>query len=110
MLRKPADKVVFADDILENFFVSLNKDNIIKKSIERIILKLKDNIFIGDNIPKKQIPKSYIKKYEIDNLWKINLPDGWRLVYSVMPLDSNFLLATILDFFDHKNYERIFNY
>ncbi len=29
------------------------------------------------------IPKEYIKKYKIDNLWKYNLPNAWRLLYTI---------------------------
>tara|TARA_Y100000310_G_scaffold291251_1_gene319091 strand:+ start:459 stop:791 length:333 start_codon:yes stop_codon:yes gene_type:complete len=110
MLSKPADKVIFTDNDLENSFLSLSEEDILKKAIKRTIIRLKENIFAGKNIPKKQIPKVYTMKYGIDNLWRYPLPNGWRLVYSVMPLNENFLLANIIDFFDHKTYERVFNY
>ena len=35
---------------------------------------LKRNPFCGIQIPKKLIPRAYIKKYGIDNLWKHDLP------------------------------------
>ncbi|MDI6708812.1 MAG: hypothetical protein QME47_07005, partial [Candidatus Thermoplasmatota archaeon] len=36
------------------------------------------------------IPKEYIEKYSIDNLWKYNMPKAWRLLYSVAGKQSNY--------------------
>ncbi len=65
--------------------------------------------FIGIQIPKYKIPKIYFNKYNIDNCWKINLPDGWRLVYSV-GRDDIIVLSIVLEWFNHKEYEKRFNY
>lgn len=108
-LTKPADGVVFAEDSVEKSYLSLPEDNNIRKSIKRAIDRLKQNIFSGENIPKKQIPKGYIQKYKIDNLWWYPLPDGWRLIYSIVS-DKVEILAVILEYFDHKNYARRFGY
>lgn len=61
------------------------------------------------HIPKSLIPKEYRKKYNIDNLWKYDLPNGWRLLYSLSK-EKVLLLAIILEWLDHKNYERRFMY
>ena len=109
-LRKPSDKVVFGDDKTEKAFNSLGENDILKKSILKAIDKIKDNVFCGENIPKKQIPKEYIQKYGIDNLWWYPLPNAWRLVYSIMGSNTIKILAVIIDYYDHKNYERKFKY
>ena len=59
--------------------------------------------------PKKQIPKIYIKKYGIDNLWKYNFPNAWRLIYSVAR-DEIIVVTIILEWMNHKEYEKRFNY
>jgi hypothetical protein len=110
MFRKPATGVVFADDSIERAFNYLPENNIIKGAIRRAISNLKEDIFCGKNIPKKQIPREYIKKYDIDNAWWYPLPDGWRLIYSVSTPDNIEILAVILDYLDHKKYERMFKY
>ena len=110
MLTKPAYKIVFADDRLEYNFISLNKNDWLKKAIQRVIDNLKWNAFCGQRISKKLIPKDYIQKYEINNLWWYQLPNAWRLVYSLMSIDKEKILATIVDYFDHKDYERKFGY
>ena len=49
-------------------------------------------------------------KYGIENLWIYNLRSGWRLVYSVSSPDKIEILAVVLDWMDHKDYERLFNF
>ena len=110
MFIKPSDKVVFADDKLEEAFNYLNEEDWLKKAIRNAINNLKENAFCGERIRKELIPKDYIKKYEIDNLWWYHLPSGWRLVYSVMTPTNITILAVIVDYMDHKNYERKFGY
>ena len=59
--------------------------------------------------PKKLWPKDYVKKYNIDNLWKYDLPNAWRLIYTIKA-DQITVLAVVLEWFDHKDYERRFRY
>ena len=50
-----------------------------------------------------------MKNYEINNLYKYNLPNAWRLLYSLSGEEVE-LIAIVLGCFDHKEYERKFNY
>lgn len=109
MLIKPAKEVKFIEQHLENYFLSLPDNNPIKKGIQKTISKLKENVFCGEQIEKRLIPKEYIQKYSIDNLWWYPLPDAWRLVYSIATNKSE-ILAVIIEYFDHKNYENRFGY
>ena len=43
------------------------------------------------------------------NLWKYDLPKGWRLIYSIVN-DEIVVVSLILEWFDHKEYERKFKY
>ncbi len=81
---KPAQKVVFAEDNCETAFNSLRENDPIKKSIQKAIDTLKINAFSGEAIRKELIPKEYIQKYKINNLFWYPLSNGWRLVYSLM--------------------------
>jgi|SRR3989338_8324142 len=109
-LTKPADKVVFIDDKLEEAFNSLSDEDWLKRAIKKAIEKLKENAFCGERIPKNLIPKVYIQKYNIDNLWWYPLPNAWRMVYSIMTPTNIKILAVIVEYFNHKNYERRFGY
>lgn len=103
-------EVVFADDNVEKDFLSLSKDNEIRKYIQRAIIDIKQNAFCGIPIPKRLIPKEYIQKYDIQNLWKYDLPDGWRLVYAITTRNKVEIISVILEWFNHSDYERRFNY
>jgi Txe/YoeB family toxin of Txe-Axe toxin-antitoxin module len=107
---KPAGKVVFSNDKLEETFNNLPEQDWLKKAIRKVIEDLKYNAFCGEAIPKDLIPKEYIQNYLINNLYWYALPNGWRLVYSIMNNEEVEILAVIIEYFDHKNYERRFNY
>ena len=106
---KPS-KVVFIADELERNFNELKDDDPIKKTIVQAIKDLKENAFFGVQIPKRLSQKEYVQKYSINNLWKYDLSNGWRLIYTVTPENEVELIAAILEWFDHKNYERKFKY
>lgn len=106
---KPS-KVVFISDELEYSFNSLPEDDFVKKSVIKAIKDLKHNAFAGIHVPKRLIPKEYTRKYGINNLWKYNMPKGWRLLYTVASDNEVELISAILEWFDHKEYERRFKY
>ena len=102
--------VVFADEDTQQAYLNTKTDNpTLYKFLERATDDLKSNPFCGIQIPKRQIPKTYVQKYGIDNLWKYNLPDAWRLVYSVAGSEIE-IIAILLEWFPHKEYEKRFNY
>ncbi|MFH0869757.1 MAG: hypothetical protein V1866_01725 [archaeon] len=106
---KPS-RVVFISDALEKSFYSLSEDDFLKKSIIKAIHELRKNAFSGIQIPKRLIPKEYIRTFKINNLWKYDLPKGWRLMYTVTADNEVELISAILEWFDHKDYERRFRY
>ena len=110
VFMKPADGVVFAEEELEAAFNCLAENSPLKKSINKARRDLKENAFCGDQIKKELIPKEYIKKYKINNLWWYPLPNAWRLVYSIVTPSNVEILAVIIEYMNHKNYERKFKY
>ncbi|MBU0958297.1 MAG: type II toxin-antitoxin system YoeB family toxin [Nanoarchaeota archaeon] len=105
--------VAFITSELKKEFESIKlgkyEDKKLHEFISRAIIDLKENPFCGIVIPKRLIPKNYIKDYGIDNLRKYNLPDAWRLLYSVVGDDVK-IVSVLLDWMDHKEYERRFKY
>ena len=108
-LIKPANAVIFADNKIEEEFNSLEEGNWLRKAIKRAIENLKQNAFCGERIRKELIPKEYIRKYNIDNLFWYQIPNAWRLVYSIAA-DNVEIIAVIIEYFDHKSYEKRFGY
>lgn len=103
-------RVVFADEKVKKTFEKLKqRDKMLYKWLNRAFDDIAENAYCGIAVPKKLIPKKYIQKYNISNLWKYDLPKGWRLLYSVGKNDIR-IISIILEWLDHKNYERRFKY
>lgn len=105
--------VAFISQKLKDEFESLKdgrfEDKKLYSYIQRAIDDLKKTPLSGIKIPKNLWPKEYIQQYKINNLWKYDLPNGWRLVYTI-ETDEIKILSLILEWFDHKEYERRFGY
>lgn len=111
MIKKPSI-IKWADPRVKKAYCELKsmKDMaLLYKSISRALDNIEKNAFSGLQIPKKLIPKIYLQKYKIDNLWKYDLPKGWRLLYSVAHGEIK-VISIIIEWMDHKNYERKFRY
>ena len=78
-------------------------------SIKQKIEFLKENPHYGIHIPKNKIPKEYIKNYDANNLWKINLSGAWRMIYTIRGSEIE-IIALILDIINHKEYNKKFGY
>ena len=106
-------EVKFADKNLGYAFQSLKNANTEDKKLydwlKRAIEDIEENAFCGIQIPKRLIPGIYIKKFDTNNLWKYDLPKGWRLLYTIGK-DGAEIISILLEWLDHKEYERRFNY
>lgn len=106
---KPS-KVKFISEKLEQEFKSLDESDPLKRAIKRAISDLQQNAFFGIQIPKRLFPKEYVAKYNITNLWKYDLPNAWRLLYTVTSEDQVQIVSAILEWFNHKDYGRKLSY
>lgn len=79
--------------------------NAIYKKIEQI----KSTPSIGDSIAKLLIPKEYKNKYMARNLYRVELPNYWRMLYTLTD-DEIKVIAFIIDIMDHKAYSKKFGY
>lgn len=107
-------EVKFADDTIKKAYFELEKGKFhekqLKEWLDRAAEDLKKNAFCGIQIAKKLIPKEYHAKYgPLDNLWKYNLPDAWRLIYTIKR-DKVVVLSIVLEWMTHKDYEKRFGY
>ena len=85
-------------------------DENLRRQLERAFENLEENAFCGIQIPKRLIPKEYVKRFGVlTNLWKYNLPDAWRLIYTIKNSKVS-ILSIILEWLNHKEYERRFGY
>ena len=105
-------EIYFADDKTRKKYESLSTMEEFKdlyKFIQRAFDDILEKPDCGVVISKKLIPQEYIKKYGINNLYKYDLPNAWRLLYS-LGKEGIEVIAIILDWCSHKEYERIFKY
>lgn len=79
------------------------------KAIEREKNNLKINPQYGIHIPRKNISKGVTQRYGTDRLWKIDLVGYWRLIYTLTG-DEVKVIAFVLEFMDHKKYDKVFGY
>lgn len=104
---KLSSKIRFKDERIKKSFENLN--NNFRLKLIRAFNDIEENAFCGIQIPKRLIPKNYKEKYKIKNLWKYNLPDAWRLLYSIENQEI-LIVSIILEWLDHKSYEQRFQY
>ena len=78
-------------------------------SIKQKIDFLKDNPEYGVHIEKRKIPKEYVREYDVNNLWKVNLSGAWRMIYTIRGTEVE-IIALVLDLIDHKKYDKKFGY
>jgi Txe/YoeB family toxin of Txe-Axe toxin-antitoxin module len=103
-------KINFIDLELKKSFEELeNSDSRLYKEINKALNDICQNSFCGRNVKKELIPKKLKQEYGIDNLWIYNLRKDWRLLYSI-GRDEIDLLAVILNWMNHKEYDKLFKF
>ena len=78
-------------------------------SINKKIELLKNNPQYGVHIQKDRIPKKYVSEYDVNNLWKVDLIDAYRMIYTIKGTEVE-IVTVIIDLSDHKEYEKTFGY
>lgn len=101
-------KVKFIDEELEKAFNSLSDEDPIKKSLIRAIQNIREDFQAGEYIPKNKIPESYLQKYKINNIRVYDLPFAWRLMYTITGSSEIGIISVLLDWMNHKDYEKLF--
>jgi plasmid maintenance system killer protein len=110
-------RVIFSPEA-EEVYKHLNAQATTSK-IERTILNalhkkielIKANPHYGDAIAKKLIPNEYKDKYEITNLFRVELPNFWRMLYTLTNGETEIeIIAFVLDVLDHQEYDKKFGY
>jgi len=102
----------------EEVYKHLNRESPNSKT-ERMILKainqkvklIKSNPHYGDAVAKKLFPENYKQKYGITNLFRVELPAFWRMLYTLTDGESEVeIIAFVLDLIGHKEYDKKFGY
>jgi len=78
-------------------------------SINNAIRNIKADCYYGDLIPRKFISKATFQRYGTNKIFRVELIGYWRLLYTVVG-DEVKIIALILEYMDHKKYNKIFGY
>ncbi len=68
-----------------------------------------ENPRYGNPLAKRLIPKEYKLRYKAKNLFRVELPCFWRMLYSLTN-DEIEIIALVVDVVDHKDYNKKFSY
>ena len=100
----------YADESIKKDLIKLeNKDKELYRHIKNAFMNIQEDPVCGIKIHFRLIPKSWKQRYLINNLYKYNLPNAWRLLYSLAG-DRIEIIAIVLGCYNHKDYNRLFNY
>ncbi|MFH0971766.1 MAG: hypothetical protein V1835_04330 [Candidatus Micrarchaeota archaeon] len=94
-VRKEREKGIFS-----------SKNQTLLRSIDQKVELLKLNPVAGTPIKKRMIPRKYS---ELTNLWKINLANYWRMLYTLSTNEIE-IAAFVLEITDHEKYDKVFGY
>jgi hypothetical protein len=109
VILSPEAKEVY--NYLNSNSEKLKIEKSILKAINNKVELIKVNKHYGNPISKKLIPEDYINKYNIRNLFRIELPNYWRMLYTLTNDESEIhIIAFVLDIIDHKTYNKKFGY
>jgi len=108
--KRKAPIAVFLERKVNELYSSLDEEDAFKKAIDKGLDTLKGNMFAGEIIRKKQIPKYYINKFGINNLYRLKLDRKRRCCYTIIADQEGFKVIVLEVFPDHKSYNRRFGY
>jgi hypothetical protein len=90
-------------------YSELEECDYLKHRIDDAIDLLKQDANRGEMIERKLWPNKY-KVHEITNLFRYEITKrNYRLIYTIMST-PNAKILVLLDFVDHKKYNKIFGY
>ncbi len=110
-------KVVFSSEATQ-VYTYLNQhaptsknERMLLNAIDKKIEIIKSNIHYGDPIAKRLIPEEYKTKYGVTNLFRVELPNYWRMLYTLTDGESTLeIIAFVIDIVSHKDYDKLLGY
>ena len=104
----------FAQETLNYFIAQSEKSKKAKGIVSAVKQKLeflRNDPYYGHPIKKNMIPMFYRNKYDIKNLFWIELPLFWRMLYTLKNDEQEIeIIALIMEIVDHPTYDKRFGY
>lgn len=96
------------DDFIP-IFNRLDNNGAMYKKIQETIKNLKDDHIVGVRIKNNQVPSYYVRRHDVNAVFKVNLPGAWRLIYGILVIRDE-KKALLMELFDHNSYNKRFGY
>ena len=106
--KSPRD-VRFTEELAE-LLIHLEPGNKYRKWMGDMVDLLWEDMTIGESIPKRQIPKYYIRRHEVTNLYRFEHPEGHRTIYTLKEFKELGVCPLIIETLTHYEYNRRFGY
>jgi hypothetical protein len=115
-LTIPADEIVLSDNAQASLD-SLESSDRQKASVSASIAKrargYRDTLLRdcqhGEVVRKSRIPRYFREVYGIENLYVEDLPNFWRMMYTIVKAGGK-RLVVILEIVDHESCDRLFQF
>ena len=78
-----------------------------RRKLRELARRLKSEPFLGDRIPRRLTPREFKGR---PNLFRLELPDGWRALYTEASNPSEGTQVRILWIGSHSRCDRLFRY
>jgi hypothetical protein len=112
-MNEKIKEVTFISQKVKDSYESLKDGKFEDRELFGFLTRAKEDLLnnplCGTRIPERLIPKEYITNYGVKALWKYDLPNAWRLIYTIIG-DEVKIVSVILEWMTHKEYERRFHY
>ncbi len=85
-----------------------------RRKLDWWIHRLKQDPFVGDQIPKTRIPAVLATRNglreSLSNAWRFEPPLAYRGIYAVQGSPGTGVVVLLLEILSHKDYDRLFGY
>lgn len=78
-----------------------------QRKLRAYAARLRVEGYLGERIPRTRFPPRF---RGLENLFRLELPDGWRALYTVVSRRDQTRIVRILWIGDHQRYDRLFGY
>jgi len=94
-------------DELKNKPAAFKKEKSILRAIDQKVELIKIDKHYGTPVAKQLIPLEYKENCKAVNLFRVELPCYWRMLYTLTKEDSTVeIIALIVDVVNHKEYNK----
>ena len=99
---------VFLSKELNDYYLKIGEGHKHRKWIDEMVRILRETPFSGDHIKRRLIPLKY--KRAVKTLFRYQHPEGYRSIFTLTKDNQAVFQIVILEFLDHKQYDRLFGY